>query len=141
MEQKIETSMRDWCGIPVCVGDTVLFVSTIVPRVFDNFKYLDPETGDMCGVVTVPRTPRFWGWNVAHKSEIIMFEGKPHITAPNPAPGPVGSATMIIPVDLFWDMYCDQVTFTGNTFAIEGISDNHEKFFRFFFKKELLNKN
>ena len=140
MKQKIETDMRDWCGLPVCVGDTVLFVSTIQPRLFHMFDYIDPETKKLCRLKVMPNAPQIWAWNETWKSEVFMFEGSPHITAPNPEPT-VGSTGIMVPVQLFWDMYKDQTSFTGNIFAIEGVSDNQEKYFRHFFKKGIINQN
>jgi len=136
-----KTVMTDWSGIPVHVGDTILFIRTIVPRILPHVDYLDPETKKGFRATVIPVLPQRWGWEVTWESEITEVDGIPHINAPVPNHIKGGNNGVLVPVHLFWDMYCDQRHFTGNTFAIKGISDKHEKYFRNFFRRAVMNKN
>jgi hypothetical protein len=140
MMSETRIQMTDWAGMPIHVGDTVVFVKTIQPRIFHMFDYLDPETKELCKLRVLPKIPQHWVWQPAWETEITLIDGIPHLQAPLPNPQ-TGKPGLMVPVNMFWDMYCDQNMFTGNVFAIKGISDNHEKFFRNFFRRGIMNRN
>lgn len=149
--------MQDWRGVPIEEGDTIVLVRIFVEWKFQDFVYKDPINKKL---YLCEHDHKIWqnmnhrlqngtfkiefGWEVTHESEVINEKGilwmEPPIEMGKP-PGPENEKTFC-PIDMIWDVHKEfNRGERGNFICIKGISDNHENFYKHYFRSNMSGMN